>query len=137
MHFSSVVFPEPLWPIRPIEEPSAMSNDTSRSAQNSSDRDRDTSSRCLSDVGRSRNSRNILEMPSIRIAVVIAPPRSRRTDGRTSARRGTAARPETASSASRAPVSAGQAHDRQDGDPPRVRAGRPVEGASGTRARSP
>ena len=41
MHFSSVVLPEPLWPIRPREDPSAMSNDTSRSAQNSSDRERD------------------------------------------------------------------------------------------------
>ena len=77
MHLSSVVFPEPFGPIRPIEDPGAMSNETSRSAQNSSDRERETSSRCLREVGRSRKSLNIFEMPSIRIATVIAPPRSR------------------------------------------------------------
>ena len=85
MHFSSVVFPDPFGPIKPIEDPCAMSNETSRSAHNSSDRDRDTSSRCLREVGRSRKSRNIFEIPSIWIATVIAPPRSRRSAGRTSA----------------------------------------------------
>ncbi len=54
MHFSSVVLPEPLWPISPIEEPCSMSKDTSRRAQKSSAFDRVTSSRCFTLDGRSR-----------------------------------------------------------------------------------
>ena len=64
MHFSSVVLPEPLWPIRPSDDPSWTSNATSRSAQKSSARMRPESRRCLSELGRSRNSRKTLETSS-------------------------------------------------------------------------
>ena len=36
MHLSSVLLPEPLWPISPNVSPSGTSNDTPLSAQNSS-----------------------------------------------------------------------------------------------------
>ena len=68
MHFSSVVLPEPLCPIRPIEDPSSIANETSRSAQKSSAFERVTSSRCFTEVGRSLNSLNDFETPSTSIA---------------------------------------------------------------------
>ena len=86
MHFSSVVLPEPLCPIRPIEDPSSIANETSRSAQKSSAFERVTSSRCFTEVGRSWNSLNDFETPSTSIAAVTAPPRSRPTSGRRGAR---------------------------------------------------
>ncbi len=36
MHLSSVLLPEPLWPMSPNVVPTGTSSDTSRSAQNSS-----------------------------------------------------------------------------------------------------
>ena len=52
MHFSSVVLPEPLWPINPSDDPSSTANAMSRSAQKSSARIRPDSSRCFSELGR-------------------------------------------------------------------------------------
>jgi hypothetical protein len=54
MHFNNVVLPEPLWPIRPVDEPSSIANDTSRRAQKSSAFERVTSRRCFTLLGRSR-----------------------------------------------------------------------------------
>ena len=68
MHFSSVVLPEPLWPISPSDSPSWTSNATSRSAQKSSARMRPESRRCFSELGFSRNRRKPLETSSISIA---------------------------------------------------------------------
>ena len=64
-HFSSVVLPDPLWPINPNVEPSRTSSETSWSAQKSSERECDVSSRCLIDVGFSRKIRNRFERSRI------------------------------------------------------------------------
>ena len=65
MHFSSVVLPEPLWPISPSDDPSWTSNAMSRSAQKSSARMRPERTRCFSELGRSRNRRKTFETSSI------------------------------------------------------------------------
>ena len=91
-----------------------MSNDTSRSAQNSSERDRETRTRCLSDVGRSRKSRNIFEMPSIRIAVVTAPPRSRPERWKKERHARKRSRVETTRTAEQHARQVSEAHDRED-----------------------
>ncbi len=54
MHFSSVVLPDPLWPIRPERGAPWTSKRTSRKAQKSSARMRPESTRCFSELGFSR-----------------------------------------------------------------------------------